>query len=54
MSELLSKYDVFPENINEEFPLLDIGPSKKTLDPNVFAFVGLIGILIVWNLLTSK
>ena len=37
MSELLSKYDVFPENINEEFPLLDIGPSKKTLDPNVFA-----------------
>ena len=37
LTELLSKYDVFPEKMNEAFPFLFKGPSVKIFDPNVFA-----------------
>ena len=36
-SELLSKYEVFPEKTNDDLPFLLKGPSKKSLELNVLA-----------------
>ena len=33
----MSRYDVFPEKINDVFSLLPIGPSKNNFVPKVFA-----------------